>query len=365
MSTESLEDRRRTLEEKRNSKRRVLYIQARNLGDAVVGTGLIEALGRSDPDLGISVLTRPEFREIYENSPLVSEVFYASFPMGTAKNFNFSAGLKLARTVVALRRRRFDQVVHVSGDFRENLLGWMMSPSTNTGVAWENGHPQAKMVRRGCEAYVPNLIRVPADEHSAYSAVQRVASALKAAAPARSRLYDASGDPYVHRPGSDRLGLQPTASQECKLWPPERWRELISIIRAKGLRVAVFGAPADRGYLEACLPGVDDPGVEIIIGPLASFFSRLQDVRVLVGLDSFGIHAAHAIGTPTVMLYGANISTVWTPPGTLVVSNSAPPSCYPCMNRPTCTREEQPYSCIREIPVAAVAEKLEKLGVMR
>lgn len=365
MPIEFSTDRRRTREEKKNSRRRILYIQARNLGDAVVGTGLIEALGRSDSDLGISVLTRPEFREIYENSPLVSEVFYASFPMGTAKNFNFSTGLKLARTIATLRRMRFDQVVHVSGDFRENLLGWAISPSTNTGVAWENGHPQAKMVRRGCEGYVPNLIRVAADEHSVYSAVQRVASALEAAAPARSRLYDASGEPYAHRPGGDQLGIQPTASQECKLWPPERWRELIAIIRASGLRVAVFGAPADRSYLEACLPSVDDPGVEIFTGSLASFFRNLQSVRALVGLDSFGIHAAHAIGTPTIMLYGANIPTVWTPPGTLTVSNSAPPSCYPCMNQPTCTREDHPYSCIREIPVAAITGKLQKLGVMR
>lgn len=347
-----------------NKKRRILYIQARNLGDAVIGTGLIEALGRSGSNFEISVLTRPQFREIYATNPLISNIFYASFPMGTVKNFGFATGLKLARTVSALRGKHFDRVIHLCGDFRENLLGWTISSAGNTGVSWENGHPQVKLVRRGCENYVPNLVPVPADDHSIYSAVQRVSTALDTRGPAKPRLYDAAGQPYVHRPGSSRIGMQPTASQECKLWPPERWRALIATVRANDFQVAVYGAPADRSYLESCLPDSDDAGVEIVTGSLGGFFRSLEGIRALIGLDSFGVHAAYAIGTPTIMLNGANLPTVWTPPGTLVIGNAEPPSCYPCMNRPTCSRQVNPYSCIREIPLRSVVRNLEKFGVM-
>lgn len=345
------------------AKKRILVIQARNLGDAVVQTGLIEALGRSEPGAEISVLTRPQFRELYSNNPLVSEIFYASFPMGTAKNFGFKAAMKLAWTVAALRLKRFDRVVNVVGDFRENLLGWAISPSGNTSITWGHGHPLAKIIRTGGERFVQHRIVTPANDHSSYSSIQRVATALGATVPAHSRLYDASGKPYAHRPGSDRIGIQPTASQECKLWPQEHWRALIAMIRASGLRVVVFGAPSDRSYLEGCLPDADDPGTEIVAGPLAGFFRSLEDVRVLIGLDSFGVHTAHAIGTPAIMIYGSNITTVWTPPGTIVVSNANPPPCYPCLNIPTCTGQSNPYSCIREIPIAAVAKNLKAFGV--
>ncbi len=345
------------------AKKRILVIQARNLGDAVVQTGLIEALGRSEPGAEISVLTRPQFRELYSNNPLVSEIFYASFPMGTAKNFGFKAAMKLAWTVAALRLKRFDRVVNVVGDFRENLLGWAISPSGNTSITWGHGHPLAKIIRTGGERFVQHRIVTPANDHSSYSSIQRVATALGATVPAHSRLYDASGKPYAHRPGSDRIGIQPTASQECKLWPQEHWRALIAMIRASGLRVVVFGAPSDRTYLESCLPDADNPGTEIVAGPLAGFFRSLEDVRVLIGLDSFGVHTAHAIGTPAIMIYGSNITTVWTPPGTIVVSNAKPPSCYPCLNIPTCSGQSNPYSCIREIPIAAVAKNLKAFGV--
>jgi heptosyltransferase III len=348
----------------RRLEKRVLFIQARNLGDAVIGTSMIEALGRSDEDWRISVLTRPQFREIYANNPLVSDMHYASFPMGTVKNFGVAAGLNLLRTVASLRGRHFDRVVHVCGDFRENLLGWTISRLGNTGVSWADEHPQVRLVRRGFENYVPHLVHISASEPNIYSVMQRVATALQATAPARARLYDAAGKPYIHRSGSDRIGVQPTASQECKLWPIERWQQLISVIRASGLKVAVFGAPTDRPYLEACLPSNADSGVEIVTGPLQSFFRSLESLRVLVGLDSFGVHAANAIGTPTIMINGANIPTVWTPPGTPVVSNTNPPACYPCMNRPTCTADENPYSCIREIPLAAVTDNLRNFGVL-
>lgn len=338
--------------------RRILYIQARNLGDAVIGTGLLEALGRSDPSQRISVLTRLQFREIYENNPFVSEVFYASFPMGTVKYFGFGAGLRLLRTLAMLRQRRFDRVVHVSGDLRENLLGRMISPAGNTGVSWSDGHPQVRLVRRGFEACVPNLIRVPADDHNIYSAVQRVATSLDASAPAEASLYDADGVRYLHCAGSDRIGVQPTASQECKLWPREKWRELIGLIRAQGLRVVVYGAPSERAYLESCLPDGNDAEVEILTGSLSEFFRSLQDVRAFIGLDSFGVHAARAIGTPSIVFHGATIATVYTPPEALVVRNLAPPACFPCMNRPTCSGEENLYSCIRDIPVAMVFDRL-------
>jgi heptosyltransferase-3 len=112
------------------------------------------------------------------------------------------------------------------------------------------------------------------------------------------------------------------------------------------------------------VPNLDDPGVEIVTGALGDFFRSLEGVRAFVGLDSFGVHAAHAIGTPAIMLNGANIATVWTPPGARVLSNAAPPACYPCMNRPTCLRDDHPYSCIREIPVSSVMRELGNLGAL-
>src|SRR4051794_38991090 len=127
---------------------RFLLIQARNFGDAVISTGMIEALGNSFVDAEIAVLTRPQFRTIFANNPLVTSVYCASFPMGTVKNFRTREAVHLAARVAKLRHRRFT-VVSLAGDFRENALGWLINPQGNYGVIWADEHPYRKLVRQG------------------------------------------------------------------------------------------------------------------------------------------------------------------------------------------------------------------------
>src|SRR5579859_6531859 len=170
-----------------------LLLQTRNFGDAVIGTGLVEALGRSFPGAGISVFTKPQFRSLYANNPYVSSVHTADFPMGTGSRFGGRAVLALLREVWALRRRRFKNVAHLGGDFRENLIGWLISPSGTMGPGWAQGHPFHRLIRDGLGFLRAHTVPVDLGELSIYAVQEHLATALGATAPARPRLYAADG----------------------------------------------------------------------------------------------------------------------------------------------------------------------------
>ncbi len=341
--------------------RRVLLLQCRNVGDAVIGTGFSEALGRSERGIELHVLTRAAFRPLYANSPYVAAVHEAEFPMGSGRRFGAAEAAALAARIAGLRRLRFDRVVNLCGDFRENALGWAIGGSGNCGPVWPAGHAYRQHARQGLTALLPGAVRIAPDAPSVYAAVQSMTTALGATAPARQRLYDAGGNAYAHRPQGRVVGLHPSCSQPCKEWPSARWRSLIGLIRADGHAVVVFGAPAERERLAADLDGLLGPEVELVTGPMDAFFERLSRVAAFVGLDSFGIHAAHAIGVPSVALNGANQADLVIPPDALLVDGGIGVSCHPCFSRPTCSAGPEPYRCIRGIAEAGVMERLRQL----
>ena len=342
--------------------RRVLLLQCRNYGDAVISTGLVQALGSCEPQPELHVLTRPWLRSVFTTNPFVSRVHEAEFPMGTDKRFGTRAALRLTRQVAKLRRLHFDVVVHMTGDVREITLGRLIAPKGNCGLLWEAGHPQRRIVRQAMERWVSMPVIIPPDELNIYSAAQRLASFLGARTPALPRLYDPTGTPYVHRPVERAVGIHMLAGQRCREWPPERWRELVKAIKKAGLDVVVFGAAADRERLTASLGDTLDERVELVTGSLDNFFLRLSRVRAFVGLDSFSIHAARAIGAPSIMLNGASRAEIWTPPGTEFLDGGAGLACHPCFNKPVCSSSASPYQCIRAIPEANVLRLLERLG---
>ena len=342
--------------------RRVLLLQCRNYGDAVISTGLVEALSSCEPPLELHVLTRPWLQSLFTTNPFVKRVYESEFPMGTDKRFGMRPALRLARRVAQLRREHFDLVIHLTGDVREIVLARLIAPKGNCGLLWEPGHLQRRIVRQGLESSVSMPVRIPPEELNIYSAIQRVAAFLGARAPARPRLYDPTGNPYVHHPVERAVGIHMLAGQGCREWPAERWRDLVKTIKQAGLDVVVFGAPADRERLTASLGNALDQRVELVTGSLEDFFRRLGRVRAFVGLDSFSIHAACAVGVPSIMLNGASHAEIWCPPGTEFLDGGASLACHPCFNKPICTSSDSPYQCIRAIPEAAVVRLLERLG---
>jgi heptosyltransferase-3 len=102
--------------------------------------------------------------------------------------------------------------------------------------------------------------------------------------------------------------------------------------------------------------------VRISTGSIPEFARELARLDLLVGLDSFSVHMAENVGTPSVMIVGPNDPALFAPPHAAVLSSSGGCAAWPCYNRPSCIGTAGEYVCIRSIPVeqvqAAVAGRL-------
>jgi len=340
--------------------RSLLFLHWRNLGDAVIGLGLVEAMHRSRPEVALDVLTRPQFAFLFENHPGVRKTYTAQFPIGTMGGFRARSAVRLAWELACARARDYDAVANLFGDVRENLGGWLVCPDRNFSIVWPERHPIRIQSRTGLDSLRSHPVCVPAETESVYEGMQSLARAFGTTMPALPRLYGSNRQPISHAPVPGRIGLHVSAGQECKRWPMERWARLASALLDEGRHLRIYCAPSEEASVYAGFAHILIPAnsATLIAGTLEQFLMDAATCSAFVGHDSFGIHAAAALAVPTILINGPNVAAVWAPPGTAIVHGDEGLPCFPCYNKPTCAPGPAHFACIRYIPVEDVLSRI-------
>ncbi|NYF78212.1 glycosyltransferase family 9 protein [Granulicella arctica] len=338
------------------NQRRVLIIQAHNLGDAVISTTLVETIAHGLPTAQIDVLTRPEIGQIFAHNPSVDAVFTGRFPMGSVHDFGLKEMLTLPRIVGTLRRRGYTDVVNLAGDFREEFLGRLITHHDNWSPAWSADHPCSKVIRRSAIRLANRPIVIPADRPNIYDAAAIMGTAITGAAAEKAALYTPAKKRIIWNPLERAVGIHPMASQPWRRWEMEKWQALAQFLIQREIDVHVFGSPSEAKELNAYFGRLDTSRISIVTGNLSDYFAAVSRMRVLLCPDSFASHVAFALGVPAILLNGANDAAAWPPPGTVVLAAGPELKCYPCYNRPTCFGSSDEYACVRRIKMDSVIE---------
>jgi ADP-heptose:LPS heptosyltransferase len=338
--------------------RRILILQAHNLGDAVISTALIETIARGVPAAQIDVLTRPEIAQIFTHNPSVHSVFTGRFPMGSVPDFGLREMLALPGLVGKLRRRGYTDVVNLAGDFREEFLGKLISHRDNWSPSWSSDHPCAQVIRRSAIPLANRPIPIPADKPNIYDAAAIVGTAVSGAKEERTALYSPAKQKIAWDPLENAVGIHPMASQPWRRWEMEKWQSLARHLVAREMEVHVFGSPSEKEELFEYFGALDSSRIKIVTDSLSDCFEAISKLRLLLCQDSFASHAACALGVPTILLNGANDAAAWAPPGAVVLAAGPGLACYPCYNRPTCFDTPNEYACIRDITIGSVIDSV-------
>lgn len=336
--------------------RRILILQAHNLGDAVISTALIETIARGIPTAQIDVVTRPEIVQIFSHNPSVNCVFSGCFPMGSVHDFGLREMFALPRLTGKLRLRGYTDVVNLAGDFREEFLGKLISHRYNWSPAWSADHACGKVIRRSAIPLANRPIFIPANKPNIYDAASIVGTEVSGAEGQRSALYTPAKEKIAWNPVENVVGIHPMASQPWRRWEMEKWQSLARHLVARDMDVHVFGSPSEKEELVRCFGALDSSRVRIVTGGLSDCFVAISRLRVLLCHDSFAAHVAYALRVPTILLNGANDAAAWAPPGAVVLAAGPSLTCYPCYNRPTCFGGSNEYACIRHIEILSVIE---------
>ncbi len=299
------------------------------------------------------VWTRPQVAFLFEQIP-DCEVICSQFPVGTNKQFGSLAIVRFLRSAWQIRRRRPSVTIDLIGDVRDRFFGRLAGGARHLHIGWTKAHPFSRLIRNPLGTGKP-IVTIPASIPNVYDAHRAMLGALMPESKCIN-VHSAKRRPDASPRRSFRVGMHPFASQMCKRWPQENWRNLVSeLLRDMNVEIVGFGAPSERGELEALFSGFG-PRVTLATDSISNFAHRTAQLDVMIGLDSFSVHMAASCGVRSITINAGNPPDLWAPPGGVTLASSGGCAVYPCFNVPRCEGTERQYRCVKSITVRQVLD---------
>ena len=279
----------------------ILITRTDRIGDLVLTTPVFEALRKKFPKAHIAALVFLEHREIVQGNPYLDEVILydkKGSERGLWGQFLFSR---------ELRRRKFDVVIHAHGTNRMHLASWLAGVPIRIGYArrmpWAltQVYPYNKKEGKKQEAeYLFELL-----EPLGISPPEKI----KPSFPVTGRSIRSLENLFLFHEIPRSLSwvvLNPSASDVTKMWPAERFAELVTRIEKE--RPSVFfaiGTVKGRSIIKKLKQNTKVPVFDLSgrlsLGMLGALLERAS---LLVSNDSGPVHIATAVGAPVVSIFG-------------------------------------------------------------
>jgi ADP-heptose:LPS heptosyltransferase len=338
------------------------------IGDAILFSPVLQALQSACPDAKVTLFLEHRSRSI---APLLPAVSAEKSAVETVSNIHNRLAL-FADLLKRLRGGQYDAVISSgSSPFIALLLGASGIP---VRVGFATGkltdkcltHPAKLDTQRYAADMYAALAQAIWPAHTANPAVpvlqpqaQQVSAPLKAAVdawPARSLAPRV----LIH-PGVSLLSVEKNI---LKGWPVGHWQQLIQQGAAQGWSMLLAGGPDDTAVVTELTPTLaQTPNTHSMIGltqNLNDLCWLLQQVDVLVCVDSAPMHVAVAVGTPVVAMFGPTDPNKLLPTSATAIAVTQPGlTCQPCLWAVRKTSCDKPV-CL-DVPVTAMQTAIERV----
>ena len=287
---------------------KILAIQFKYFGDAVMMTPALRAIREYFPQSKIHLLVPAEIAPLFQHIPWLNRVWPMPRERGSA-----SLG-KTWPIIRALRRERFDRSVDFAGNDRGAILSFLVGARKRLGLIVPGGF----LGRRFC--YNQYVQPAPRTQHESLR-LTHVVSAWDIPIP--SRLEPEIGtDPALDALAVSLLPARTilchiASSQPKKEWPIQYWVGFYQLATNAGYQLAFTTAIGTREQsLSAGLKKIA-PTVPIlpVMTDLALFLALLKRAAVFISGDTGPLHFAAGLGVPTISLFGPSSAEQWAPVG--------------------------------------------------
>ncbi len=357
--------------------RRILVIRPDHLGDLLLATPAIQYLrDHATPAPRISLLAGPWVEGLIPGIPAVDDYLPLDFPgfqrrggVATRPAGGLLAPYQLlVRTARWLGRLGFDAALVLRWDhWWGAMLAWAAGIPVRTGYATPETSPfltqaldrspglpePVQSLRLAAALLQQQLPEEPSPERYPLAWDVPPGGFAEAAAWRRQRGIE---DPW--------MVLQPGAGAAVKAYPVEAFAAAVAPLVTSGQvrHVIVAGSAGEAGLVAAQRSALAAHGIQAheLAGPSLAMLAALdRDARLVLGIDSGGLHLAVAAGAPTLALYGPVDPAAFGPWGDparhRVIMSPLP--CAPC-NRLDYTLAEVPgHPCLRVVPPSEITRR--------
>ncbi len=327
---------------------KILIVRLSALGDTLMSTPVAQALREAFPNAYIGWVVETRCAPVVEGNPFINRVHCWD---KTLKGFG--------AIVREIRREGYELALDVQGLLKSALIPWLARIPYRVGFA---------DAREGASRFLTHPIPPPPPVPFASHRNLQLLSALGIPVdPKRHRLFFPLTDSnrQIAAQKLTSLGIEPkrfavlapATTRPQKHWIETRWSELAERLwREMNLPSVLLGGRSDLPLLERIAKNCKAPLPIICDLSLKDAVAVIEMASVLVGPDSFPIHAALAVRTPTIALFGPNDPFRFrSEDGILVLDHDLP--CRPCRRRPTCGGA---FTCMALITVDEVVAAIER-----
>ena len=320
--------------------RRALIIQTAYLGDTVFTSALAAAFRKRWPECELELCVSPRGRDVALAMPGVTAA-HVFDKRGADKGFS---GLK--RMAARLRERGFDLAILPHRSLRTGLLARLAGIPERIGFAGAAGSlfytQRVRSTAKGFLAQEADLARA-VDAQPAEMLLQ----------PRPEWLHEARE--ALGSCGNEKLAAICLGSEwATKIWPAERVTGLLRLLTRGDLRPVLLGGPRER-ELAARIARAGGACVDTTGNPVGEALAILSMSSLCVGGDTGLVHAARALGVPTVAVFGP------TDPGMHVFGPrqravSLQLACAPCSAHGSAKCPLGHHRCLRDLPPEKVEQ---------
>jgi lipopolysaccharide heptosyltransferase I len=322
---------------------KALLVRLSSIGDVVHTLPALAALHRHGWDAGWVV--EPNSRILLDNNPLVTQVI----GVPAARSFDWRAALNALR---AARSGRYDAALDFQGLWKSAAWARLSGARRIVGYARPSRRePSSALLLRERVAWPEGPSHVIDKNLALLRPLGVEAVGLRDFPLPFSAEAVARADRAVEDAGRGGISiLNPGGGWSGKLWPAERFGELASGLRARGLLPLVTWGPGEEALADQVVGASAGAAVRSRPTTLLDFAELARRARLVVAADTGPLHLACAVGAPVVGLFGPTDPTRNGPfaAGDVVVRRVPP--CAPCYRR-GCLRHA---GVMQEIPVAEV-----------
>jgi heptosyltransferase-2 len=343
--------------------RRILVRGTNWVGDAVMTLPALEALAQACPQAHLDVLAKPWVRAVYESAPGVASIITLDAEVHHAG--------PTGRVILAkeIKERRHDWAVLFQNAFEAAVIARLAGIPVRIGYTTD--------ARR-------LLLTHPVRRTEAVLGVHQTAyylHLLHGAGITREPPPPQGVQPVLRLAPADRewagefleglglganaplLGLAPGAAfGPAKCWPAKRFAAAARDLLQEGFAgVLLFGSAKEAATvaqvaeaLPPCSARVVDLAGATSLGQALALLERLG---LLITNDSGLMHAAAALGAPTLAIFGSTNPVTTAPLGPWVRLVRKPVDCGPCL-KPECPTDMRCLTAISAEEVAATAREL-------
>jgi len=318
----------------------VLIIRADGLGDVVMTLPAISAVRDLWPGARITLLGGSPARVLLPHLRAVDGAMFLDLPWAqrSVRRINWS---ELRRILRDIRRRGFDLIIDLRGDFRNIFLMQAMGSGFKIGYGWS-----------GCGFLLDR--EIPWEEGRHEVEHQRDVARVFGAWPGRAETKDNSNEtarfdlavadedwdavrgrfPALEAAPDGFVIVHPGAQWPGRQWTVAGYAGVSDRIAGElGLPVVVTGVRRERDFCNAVLARMEKTPIDLVDRvTFSEFLAVLSRARLFLGVDSGPMHLAVALGVPTVALFGPGDPAAIGPygPRSIVVSEAGGFACSPC-----------------------------------